>query len=140
MPSPATSARDRFASLLSGATAPGSFNARRAAREARGRASVRLTAADAKAQFAQQLRQIGYRGGAAGDGAETGPVGADELAAELADSWSPRDHPALYPSCSPHKVAVAVLHLCDYYKAEGCVPGVRRGHSLLPPAFRLSWR
>jgi hypothetical protein len=92
--------------------------AREAVRRARGRASVRLTAADAQTRFAQRLRQIGYQDGTAGDRPDEGPAGADELAAELADSWSPRDHPTLYPFCSPHKVAVAVLHLRDYYKDE----------------------
>lgn len=91
---------------------------RDAVRGLRRRAPIRLTAADAEAQFAQRLRQIGYHGGTAGDGEETGPVGADELAAEMADSWSLRDHPALYPFCSPHKVAVAVLHLQDFYQDD----------------------
>jgi hypothetical protein len=89
-----------------------------AVHRARGRAPVRLTAADAELLFAQRLRQAGYQGGAAGNGEGTDPVGADELAADMADSWSPRDHPTLYPFCSPHKVAVAVLHLRDYYQDD----------------------
>jgi hypothetical protein len=92
--------------------------AREAVRRVRGRASVWLTAADAKARFAQRLRQIGYHGGIVGEGEDAGPVDADELAAELADSWSPHDHPALYPFCSPHKVAVAVLHLRDFFTED----------------------
>jgi hypothetical protein len=43
------------------------------------------------------LRQIGYHGEIAGDGKDGGPIGADEIAAEMADSWSPGNHPALYP-------------------------------------------
>ncbi|MER7009167.1 hypothetical protein ABT297_39835 [Dactylosporangium sp. NPDC000555] len=54
----------------------------------------------------------------AGDGSDDGPVGVEELATELADSWSPREQPTLYPLCSPHKVAVAVLNLRDYYKDD----------------------
>lgn len=91
---------------------------RDAVRGLRRQAPIRLTAADAKAQFAQRLRQIGYHGGSVGDGEGTGPVGADDLAAEMADSWSPRYHPALYPFCSPHKVAMTVLHLRDYYQDD----------------------
>jgi hypothetical protein len=92
--------------------------AREAVRRARGRTSVRLTAADAKVRFAHRLRQLGYRGGIVGEGEDAGPVGADELATEMADSWRPQDHPALYPFCSPHKVAMAVLHLRDFYKED----------------------
>ncbi|MCM4078319.1 hypothetical protein [Paractinoplanes hotanensis] len=36
----------------------------------------------------------------------------------MADSWSPREYPSLYPACSPHKVAAVVLHLRDFYKAD----------------------
>ncbi|GAA0734350.1 hypothetical protein Drose_35030 [Dactylosporangium roseum] len=92
--------------------------ARKAVRRMRGRAFVRLTATDAKAQFAKRLRQLDYHGGIIGEGDDAGPVGPDELAEELAESWSPRDHPTLYPFCSPHKVAVAVLHLRDFYQED----------------------
>lgn len=92
--------------------------AREAARGLRGHAPERLTADDAKARFAQRLRQIGYPGGTAGDGEQTDPAGADELATEMADSWSPRHHPTLYPFCSPHKVALTVLFLRDYYRDD----------------------
>jgi hypothetical protein len=84
----------------------------------RGQTFVRLTADDAKAQFAQRLRQIDYHSGIAGEGDDTGPVGPDELAEELAESWDPRDHPTLYPFCSPHKVAMAVLHLQDFFQDD----------------------
>ncbi|MFF5233861.1 hypothetical protein [Dactylosporangium sp. NPDC000521] len=89
--------------------------ARKAVRRVRGRAFARLTAADAKAQFAQRLRQTDHRGGIVGEEEDAGP---DDLAMELAESWSPQDHPTLYPFCSPHKVAVAVLHLRDHYKED----------------------
>jgi hypothetical protein len=92
--------------------------AREAVRRVRGRASGRLTTADAEARFAQRLRQIGYQGGIFGEGEDAGAVGADELAAEMADSWSPRDYPALYPSCSPHKVAMVVLHMRGFYQDD----------------------
>jgi hypothetical protein len=83
-----------------------------------GQPSVRLTADEARERFAQRLRQLGHYDGPADNGSDEGPAGADDLAAELADSWSPRDHPTLYPLCSPHKVAVAVLHLRDFYKDD----------------------
>lgn len=91
---------------------------REAVRESRGQTSVRLTADDARKGFAQRLRQLGYHDGPAGDGTDEGPIGADEFAAELADSWFARHHPTLYPYCSPHKVAAVVLHLRDYYKDD----------------------
>jgi hypothetical protein len=91
---------------------------REAARRARGRTAVQLTADDARKQFAERLRQLGCPDVPAGNGSDDDPAGADELATELADSWPPGDHPTLYPFCSPHKVAVAVLHLRDYYKDD----------------------
>jgi hypothetical protein len=36
----------------------------------------------------------------------------------MAESWSPREYPSLYPYCSPHKVAAAALHLRNYYKDD----------------------
>ncbi|MET7425386.1 hypothetical protein [Dactylosporangium sp. NPDC005555] len=92
--------------------------ARKAVRRVRGPAFARLTVADAKAQFAQRLQQIDYRGGIVGEGDDAGPIGPDELAEELAESWSPGDHPTLYPFCSPHKVAVAVVHLRDFFQDD----------------------
>jgi len=83
-----------------------------------GHAPARLAAEDAEERFAQRLRRLGYAAGTIEDGERTGPVGADELAAELADSWSPRHHPALYPFCSPHKVALTVLYVRDYYQSD----------------------
>jgi hypothetical protein len=42
----------------------------------------------------------------------------DELAAELADSWCINGVGAVYATCSPHRVALCVLHLRNYYQAE----------------------
>jgi hypothetical protein len=91
---------------------------RKAVRRVRGQTLARLTADAATAQFAQRLRQIGYHGGIVGEGDGAAPAGLDELAEELAGSWSPREHPTLYPLCSPHKVAVVVLHLRDYFQDD----------------------
>ncbi|WP_432976511.1 hypothetical protein [Dactylosporangium sp. CA-233914] len=88
---------------------------RDAVRRGRGRTLVPLSADDASRQFGQRLRQLGYPDVPAGDGSDDGPAGAEELATELAGSWSPHDDATLYPFCSPHKVAVAVLHLRDFY-------------------------
>lgn len=48
----------------------------------------------------------------------TPPDDFEEIATELASSWSPNDDPVLYPACSPHKVALTVLHMRDYYQDE----------------------
>jgi hypothetical protein len=90
----------------------------RASGRAFGRTSTRLTADTAKERFAQRLLQLGHHDRPAGAGSDEGPAGASELATEMAESWPPRDHPALYPLCSPHKVAAAVLHLRDFYKDD----------------------
>ncbi|MFC0526595.1 hypothetical protein [Phytohabitans kaempferiae] len=103
--------------------------ARDAVGKTRGRPSVRLTADEARQRFAQRLRQLGHHDGST----DEGPAGADDLAAELADSWPPRDHPTLYPLCSPHKVAVAVLHLRDFYKDDFAAELV----AVLPEWIRL---
>ena len=42
----------------------------------------------------------------------------DELAAELADSWSFNGVDAVYATCSPHRVALCVVHLRGYYLDE----------------------
>jgi hypothetical protein len=38
-----------------------------------------------------------------------------ELIDELADSWCIENPPALYHTCSPHRVALTVRHLRNYY-------------------------
>ncbi len=91
---------------------------RQAARRARGRTLPRLSTGTAAEQFAHQLRQIGHQDRPADDESDQGPAGAGDLAAEMAESWSPREHPSLYPYCSPHKVAAAVSHLRDFYQDD----------------------
>jgi hypothetical protein len=91
---------------------------RQAPGPARGRNLARLSADTAAEQFARRLRQLGHHDRPAGDESDQGPATATDLAAEMADSWSPREYPGLYPYCSPHKVAAAVLHLRDYYKDD----------------------
>jgi hypothetical protein len=39
----------------------------------------------------------------------------DELVEELADSWNLNSIDAVYATCSPHRVALCVLHLRNYY-------------------------
>jgi len=36
----------------------------------------------------------------------------------MANFWSPQFHPTLYPACSPHKVALTVLFLRDFFKGD----------------------
>ncbi|GAB3903369.1 hypothetical protein GCM10029964_095200 [Kibdelosporangium lantanae] len=43
------------------------------------------------------------------------PEDLDELVAELADSWSINDIDALFATCSPHRVALCVLHVRSFY-------------------------
>jgi hypothetical protein len=49
---------------------------------------------------------------------ERQPADLDELAGELADSWHFGRPAALFPTCSPHRVALMVLHLRNYYTDE----------------------
>ncbi|HKN52837.1 MAG TPA: hypothetical protein VJX66_10065, partial [Amycolatopsis sp.] len=39
----------------------------------------------------------------------------DDLAAELADSWCISHIDAVYATCSPHRVALCVLHMRNFY-------------------------
>jgi hypothetical protein len=64
--------------------------AREAVRRVRGRASARLTAADAKVRFAQRPRQVGYHDGAAGDN--------DVSADTIGSATSPRLRTAVQPA------------------------------------------
>ncbi|MET0521529.1 MAG: hypothetical protein ABW156_06070 [Jiangellaceae bacterium] len=91
---------------------------RQAAGPAHGRNLPRLSADTAAEQFARRLRQLGHHEMPAGDKSDQRPATATDLATEMSESWFPREYPGLYPACSPHKVAVAVLHLRDYYKDE----------------------
>jgi hypothetical protein len=91
---------------------------RQARGRARGRTLVRLSADTAVERFTRRLRQLGHHDRPAGDEPGQGPAGAGDLAAEMAESWSPRQHASLYPACSPHKVAAAVSHLRDFYQDD----------------------
>jgi hypothetical protein len=42
----------------------------------------------------------------------------DEQITELADSWRFKGPAALYQACSPHRVALTVLHLRDFYQDD----------------------
>jgi hypothetical protein len=43
------------------------------------------------------------------------PEDVDELATELADSWCFNEIDAVFAACSPHRVALCVLHMRNYY-------------------------
>lgn len=67
-----------------------------------------LDAATAAAEFAAWLRTNDT------DRQEL-PSELDELATELADSWCLNDIDAVFATCSPHRVALCVPHLRNYY-------------------------
>jgi hypothetical protein len=67
-----------------------------------------LNAPTAAAEFATWLRADGS------DQREL-PDDLDELATELADSWCLNDIDAVFATCSPHRVALFVRHVHDYY-------------------------
>lgn len=70
-----------------------------------------LDAATAASEFTTWLRA------SAADRPEL-PEDLDELAAELADSWCISGIEVVYATCSPHRVALCVPHLHNYYEAE----------------------
>ncbi len=72
------------------------------------RPHVGLTAAIAKVEFAAWLRAR------IADQTEQ-PENLDELVEELADSWNLNCIDAVYATCSPHRVALCVLHMRNYY-------------------------
>jgi hypothetical protein len=76
----------------------------------RGKPRTTLDATTAAAQFAGWLRE--HRA----DLPQS--AGLDELATELADSWCLDAPAALYGACSPHRVALTVLHLRNYYQDD----------------------
>jgi len=83
-----------------------------AARRAAGRLShpkpqADLDAATAATQFAAWLRE--HRAD------QPQPADLDERIEELADSWQISSPAALYPTCSPHRVALTVPHLRNFY-------------------------
>jgi hypothetical protein len=67
-----------------------------------------LTAATAAVEFAAWLRAR------IPDRLEP-PENLDELVKELADSWNLNSIDAVYATCSPHRVALCVLHMRNYY-------------------------
>jgi hypothetical protein len=64
---------------------------------------------------ADDLQPVEQEGPDDADDAD-GPLSLDELVKELADSWCFVDPAALAHTCSPHRVAQAVLHLRNFYK------------------------
>lgn len=46
------------------------------------------------------------------------PEDLDELATEIAESWCISQIDALFATCSPHRVALCVLHMRNFYIAE----------------------
>ena len=70
-----------------------------------------LTAATAKVEFAAWLRARKL------DQPEQ-PEDLDELVEELADSWNLNRIDAVYATCSPHRVALCVLHMRNYYRDD----------------------
>jgi len=44
------------------------------------------------------------------------PAEAEEIAEELSESWRVASPAALYSTCSPHRVALTVAHLREYYE------------------------
>jgi hypothetical protein len=46
------------------------------------------------------------------------PPGLDEFVTELADSWQFGCPTGLYHTCSPHRVALVVHHINDYYQDD----------------------
>jgi hypothetical protein len=72
------------------------------------RSDAGLTAATAAEEFAAWLRaRVPHHPESSED--------LDELAEELADSWIVNGVDALYATCSPHRVALCVLHMRNYY-------------------------
>jgi hypothetical protein len=72
------------------------------------RSDAGLTAATAAVEFAAWLR-------ARIPGQLEPAENLDELVKELADSWNLNGIDAVYATCSPHRVALCVLHMRNYY-------------------------
>lgn len=84
--------------------------ARKATRPTPAGTRTPLDAATAATEFADWLRE--------NRADQPQPTDLDELLTELADSWQIGDVAALHETCSPHRVALTVLHLSDYYDDE----------------------
>lgn len=69
-----------------------------------------IDAATAATGFAAWLRE--HRAG------QPQPGNLDELVEELADSWCLDSPATVYGTCSPHRVALTVLHLRNYYQDD----------------------
>ncbi|MGH3931703.1 MAG: hypothetical protein ACRDTF_17220 [Pseudonocardiaceae bacterium] len=67
-----------------------------------------LDAATAATEFAAWLRQA----------SQPDPDELEALSEELADSWCLDSPAAVYGTCSPHRVALTVLHLRNYYQDD----------------------
>jgi len=80
----------------------------RAVPRPKARSNGGLTAAIAAVEFAAWLR-------AHVPGQLEPTVDLDELVEELADSWNLNGIDAVYATCSPHRVALGVLHMRNYY-------------------------
>jgi len=74
----------------------------------RPRSDAGLKGTDAAVEFATWLRTSQA-------GQQELPADLDELATELAESWCINNIDAVYAACSPHRVALNVLHIRDYY-------------------------
>lgn len=74
----------------------------------RARSDAGLTAATAAVEFSAWLR-------ARAPGEPEPPENLDELVEELADSWNLNGIDAVYATCSPHRVALCLLHIRNYY-------------------------
>jgi len=81
---------------------------KRAVPRPKARSDADLTAATAAVEFAAWLR-------ARFPGQLEPPENLAELVEELADSWNLNRIDAVYATCSPHRVALCVLHMRNYY-------------------------
>jgi len=75
------------------------------------------------------------------------PKDIDELATELADSWCLNNIDAVFTACSPHRVALCVLHLRNFYLEDFadswwpcCPTGPAGWPSATPPHQKLADR
>jgi hypothetical protein len=82
---------------------------KRAVPQPNARSDAGLTAAAAAAEFAAWLRSR------APSHHSQPQENQDELVEELADSWNLNSIDAVYATCSPHRVALCVLHIRNYY-------------------------
>ncbi len=86
----------------------------------RGKAAQRadLDVATAATQFATWLRTHRADQPQPADADQPEPADLEELVTELADSWCFDDPTAVNGTCSPHRVALTVLHLRNFYQDD----------------------